>query len=70
MGGGGIGSIDKIGSSDSSVPYVLDQIALCKCDLHYVLVIISVCQFKSKSLTDLPATGTSGMLLTRIYGYM
>ena len=42
MGGGGIGSIDNIGSSDSSVSYVLDQIDLYNCDLHYELVINSV----------------------------
>ena len=38
-GGGGIGSV---GSSDSSVSYVLDQIDLYNCDLHYELVINSV----------------------------
>ena len=70
MGGGGIGSIDNIGSSDSSVSYVLDQIDLYNCDLHYELVINSVCQIKSKFLTDLPATRFIGMLLTRIYGYV
>ena len=64
------------GGSDSSDPsdlYVIDPIDLyvvynTKCDLQFEFidhVIINKCQIKSRHLTDLPATGTIGMLLNQ-----
>ena len=67
MGGGGSGSIDNIDSSEIGVLFVLHQIALYIWDLHYEFVFIRECQIKSSQnfLTDLTATRTSGMWLTK-----